>query len=310
MRYIVTGAAGFIGSYLCRYLKNKGHSVLPMARTLPQSFLEDLQPEEHWLVDVTSASLPQLRASADVIVHLASANEVVSRDVKKGLDISVIGTKNILDLAVNNGIPKVMLFSTLQVYGTEPVGELDEESLPAPVNDYALNHLFAEHYVEMYARKGRVRGAVIRPANVFGRFGSEAVNRWTMVPACFCQEAVQSGTITIRSSGKQTRDFISLENVSRAVEAVSDRFPERFDVMNVASGKTRTIEEVGLLVQEAYRELTGRETVVRKTGAEPQAPNRFHVSTDKLKAVYGYLPDTGITLEGEIRQLLAALTKD
>lgn len=310
MKIIVTGAAGFIGSYLCRYLSGKGHTVLPMARTLPRSFLDELQPESHWLVDVTSDLVPEIQASADAVVHLASANEVVSKDVRKGLDISVIGTKNILDMAARNGIPKMVFFSTLQVYGTEPVGDLDENTPVAPVNDYALNHLFAEHYVELYARQGRLAsGAVIRPANVFGRFGSEAVNRWTMVPACFCREAVVERTITIRSSGRQTRDFISLENVSRAVEAVCGQSPRPFDIINAASGKTRSIEEVALAVRKAYGELTGGcEAVIRKTGAEPQTSNRFTVSTAKLRNDYGFAPDESMTLEGEIAYLLSALT--
>ncbi|WP_165279854.1 NAD-dependent epimerase/dehydratase family protein [Paenibacillus protaetiae] len=307
MKCIVTGAAGFIGSYLCFYLKSKGHNVVPLGRKLPQSFLNALQPEEWLEADVTSEQTPQLNAKADLIIHLASANEVVSRNVQAGLAVSVLGTKNMLDMAVHNGIPHFLFFSTLQVYGTEPVGRLIESGPVAPVNDYALNHLFAEHYVEMYTRKGLLRGAVIRPANVFGKFSAETVNRWTMVPACFCLEAVEQQTITIRSSGKQTRNFVSLENVSRAAEAVAVHFPDTYTVVHAASGRTVSIEEVALMTSHIYKELTGIEAVVCKTNAEPQASNVFSVSLEKLASFPGYAPDEKMTLETEIRGLLMSL---
>lgn len=308
MKCIITGASGFIGSYLCNFLKKKGHSVIPLSRTLPAAFLNQLRPEYYLEGDVSSEQFPLQKASADLIIHLASANEVVSRDVKKGIDNSVLGTKHVLDFAVNNRIPNVMFFSTFQVYGTNPTGHINELTAVMPDNDYALNHLFAEQYVEMYARKGLIRAAIIRPVNVYGRFDASTVNRWTMVPACFCKEAVHGKTITIRSSGKQTRSFISLENVARAVEAVWHQFPEHCDVVIAGSKHTNSILQVAMLVKQVHQELTGEEAELVVDGDEPERPNVFDVSIDKLLA-YGYKPNERPSMKQEIRHIMLDLLK-
>ncbi|WP_167670135.1 NAD-dependent epimerase/dehydratase family protein [Paenibacillus tianmuensis] len=306
MRIIVTGATGFIGSYLCHYLKARGHSVIPFSRTLSEAFVKELQPDRYIECDVTSEKLSHLRASADMIIHLASANEVISRSFRSGIEISVVGTKQLLDFAVSSGIGWFMFFSTLQVYGTEPEGIIAETTPIRPQNDYALNHLFAEQYVAMYAQKGLLRGAVIRPGNVHGRFLSPTVNRWTMVPACFCKEALDSGMITIRSSGKQFRNFVSLENVARACEAIIGRFPDENEIYNVGSNQTFSILDIARKVQRIYRELFSEETELIVAGDEPHKPNLFSVSTSKLMHL-GYRPDESCTLEETIRWLFEYL---
>ncbi|MCP3776379.1 NAD(P)-dependent oxidoreductase [Paenibacillus sp. MZ04-78.2] len=306
MQIIVTGATGFIGSYLCHYLKARGHSVIPFSRSLTEAFVKELQPDRYIECDVTSEKLRHLRVSADMIIHLASANEVISRSFRSGIEISVVGTKQLLDFAVRSGIGRFMFFSTLQVYGTEPEGMIAETTPVRPQNDYALNHLFAEQYVAMYAQKGLLRGAIIRPSNVYGRFHSPTVNRWTMVPACFCKEALDSGTITIRSSGKQFRSFVSLENVARACEAIISRFPDGNEIYLVGSNQTFSILDIARKVQRIYWELFSEETELIVAGDEPQRPNRFSVSTSKLTHL-GYRPDESCTLEETIRWLFRYL---
>ncbi|WP_248927693.1 NAD-dependent epimerase/dehydratase family protein [Paenibacillus hamazuiensis] len=306
MRFIVTGATGYIGSYLCRFLKARGHEVIVFSRALPEAFVKSLQPEGFIECDVTSEKLTQLKASADMIIHLASANEVVSRNVRAGIEISAFGTKQLLDFAVRNGIARFMFFSTLQVYGLEPVGTVSETTPVRPENDYALNHLFAEQYVAMYARKGLLQGAVIRPANVYGRFFSPTVSRWTMVPACFCKEALESRTITIRSSGKQHRSFISMENIARSCEAIIGRFPDEYGIYNAGSEHTLSILDVAHKVQRIYHELYTGDAELIVAGDAPQKPNRFSVSTAKLAAC-GYVPDESFTLEDAIRWLFEYL---
>lgn len=306
MQIIVTGATGFIGSYLCHYLKARGHRVIPFSRALAESFVKELQPDDYIECDVTSEKLRHLRASADIIIHLASANEVVSRNVRSGIEISVLGTKQLLDFAVRSGIGRFMYFSTLQVYGTEPEGMIAETTPVRPQNDYALNHLFAEQYVAMYARRGLLRGAIIRPSNVYGCFLSPTVNRWTMVPACFCKEALESGTITVRSSGKQLRTFVSLENISRVCQTIISRFPGEYDIYNVGSKQMFSILDIARKVQRINRELFSEDAELIIAGDEPQKPNLFSVSTSKLEYL-GYRPDESCTLEETIRWLLEYL---
>jgi nucleoside-diphosphate-sugar epimerase len=306
VKVIITGATGFIGSCLCSCFQNAGHEVVPLARSLPKPELIKKEIKEWMECDVQSDSLPGAKLSADMIIHLASANEVVSRDVKAGVNISVMGTKNVLDFAVNNRIGKFIFFSTLQVYGTEAQGTISEDTPPTPYNDYGLNHLFAEQYVQMYARKGLVRAGIVRPANVYGPFTSHTVDRWTPVPACFCREAYLDKTITIMSSGKQLRNFVSLDYVSRTIEVIAHRFPDSCDIINIGSSQTYSIMEVAHKVRKAYYELFRKRVRIRVLGQEPVKPNLFEVSLDKL-IDYGFQPKEYYSLDGEIRKMLQYL---
>ena len=89
-----------------------------------------------------------------MLIHVATANDVISKSSIKGIELSSIGTKNMLDFALKNNIPKCIVFSTLQVYGTELTGDIDESSPVHFQNDYGLNHLIAEMYAEQYHRQG------------------------------------------------------------------------------------------------------------------------------------------------------------
>ena len=99
----------------------------------------------------------KLEIDADAIVHLASANDILSKNTLKGIELSSIGTINTLKLAHNNGIEKFIFYSTLQVYGSELEGNYNEETQLKPENDYAMNHLFGEMYAEMFSRKTKIK---------------------------------------------------------------------------------------------------------------------------------------------------------
>ena len=106
----------------------------------------------------------------------------------------------------------MVFFSTFQVYGTDLEGEIDENTPARCQNDYGLNHVFGEQYAEMYAREKGITGIVVRTSNVYGRFSTPFVDRWTLVPGCFCKEIKETGKIILKSSGKQTRNICTRRN--------------------------------------------------------------------------------------------------
>jgi len=257
------------------------------------------------LIDLDVLNMEQLNGlsiPADVIIHTATANDILSKNALKGVELSAIGTKNILDFAVKNNITKCIVFSTLQVYGTELSGEINEDSPLHAQNDYALNHLFGEMYAALYARQGKVQCVSVRPSNVYGRILSGAFNRWSLVPGCFCKEAHESGTITIKSSGKQMRNFVNLENLSRAVDCIIQHFPASYECYNLASSQANTMVEVAEKVKAIYENDFKKTLALNITGREPLVTNVFNVNLEKLKKI-GFGEDENYTLESEIRQL-------
>ena len=283
----ITGASGFIGGYLCQYFSEKGYSVIASARRITQA-LQDALPKCALIeLDVLKPETFPATIQAEVLIHTATANDIVSRDTLAGIELSAVGTQNMLQLASKHHIPTMMVFSTFQIYGTELIGLIDETTLPAPVNDYGLNHLFAEDYVAMAVRKGQLEsGIVLRPSNVYGRFAVPTVNRWTLVPGCFCKEAIEHGKITLKSSGQQNRNFVSLENISRACETIIQKGPTGYNVFNIGSTHSESILSVAKRVQQAYQHRYNKELPVLIESNQPAIGNDFTVSLDKLTATW------------------------
>lgn len=304
---MITGANGFIGSYLANYLLQKGYEVVATSRqfhSTTRAFLKNAA-----LIDLdvlNTEQLQNLSVQADIIVHAATANDIISKDSNKGVELSALGTKNILDFAIKNKIPKCIIFSTLQVYGTELSGEVSETSPLHFQNDYGINHLFAEMYAEMYSRLHRVQCVSVRPANVYGRILTDAFNRWSLVPGCFCKEAFDSGTITIKSSGKQMRNFVNLENLCRAIGCILHQFPGKYENFNLASSEGYTMAEVAEITKQVYEREFQRSLHVQITGTEPAVTNQFSLNLAKLRAL-GFTEDEKFTLESAITEIFKYL---
>ena len=303
MKILITGANGFIGSYIANYFVKNGHEVIATSRQFHPTTLSLLSAATIHNLDVLDTNqLNSFSENADVIIHTATANDIISKNALKGIELSALGTKNILDRAVRNKIPRCIVFSTLQVYGMELTGTITENSPLLSQNDYGINHIFCELYADLYARQGKVKTVSVRPSNVYGRILSDSFNRWSLVPGCFCKEAHESGTITIKSSGKQMRTFINLENLSRAVDCITEHFPDQYECYNLASSQADTMLAVAEKVKTVYEKMYNKKLQLNVTGTEPASTNFFEVSLDKLKKI-GFSENENFTLESEIEQL-------
>jgi len=283
MNFVITGANGFIGSYLTRFLLRRGHQVTAIDLRFHPDIGRQLYGAVFLEHDVCDPALGSLSVTADAFIHLATSNDIVSKNITDGVGLSVIGTVNTLGLAARNGIDRYVFFSTLQVYGTELSGDYCESSPVQPENDYAMNHLFGEMYAEMFSRKTNLRVLAVRPSNIYGPFVSWEIQRWTLVPGCFCKEAVKYGTITLLSSGKQYRNFISLEAVCAAVEAAVPHMTERYDVLNLVSNEYLRIIDAAGVVAEVMKKDFGRDTEIIVKSDLPIEGNVFRVSQEALR---------------------------
>ncbi len=302
MKILITGANGFIGTYLAKYFSGP-HEVIASSRSFHPATRELLSTAALIEADVLDTkTLGSLNVEANVLIHVATANDILSKDPAKGVELSAIGTRNMLDFAVRNRIPQCIVFSTFQVYGSELTGLIDENAPLLFQNDYGLNHVYAEMYSSLYSRQGKVQAVAVRPSNVYGPIISGSFNRWSLVPGCFCKEAHESATITIRSSGKQMRNFVHLENLSRGVDAIISHFPRQYECYNLASSQTLSMISVAKTVKQAFEEMYGKKLELKVTGSEPAAGNEFSVSLEKLKDL-GFAEAKDFNLDSAIRQI-------
>jgi nucleoside-diphosphate-sugar epimerase len=308
MKVLVTGASGFIGSYLCQFLLQQGHQVIAVTRTLTDEMQSTL-PNAEWMVgDVLDANFPQLTCSADAIIHLAAANDIISKNPNAGIELSVIGTRNLLQFAVNNKIPKFVFYSTLQVYGTELFNEVKDDAAIKCESDYGLNHFLAEEYVAFFNRKFGLQTAVVRPSNIYGPMTFSTVNRWTLVPGCFCKEIIEKQTITLLSSGNQYRNFISLQELSTATLSIIKELNAVHQVFNVASKHYFTIREVAEKVKNAYEKISGNAANIIVKSDQPIDSNKFVINLDNLYQTGFQSSVDSFEIDLEIEKLLKQLS--
>lgn len=306
MKILVTGSFGFIGSYLISMLIQEKYNVGAIARSVPH-YLNDFACNcDVYIWDIRKPNDIPLREKYDFLVHLAGANDVDSKDALNAIETNVYGTKNVLDICLKYHIPKIIYFSTFQVYGLNS-GHVSEKTPTSCLNDYALTHYFAEQYIQMYHRNFGLNYIILRPTNVFGAFLHKLIDRWTLVPNCFCKEAYEQQSITLMSSGKQYRDFISLEDVCRLIIIMCVKFEIiQNSIINVASGKSNTILEVAQITQSVYSRIFNRKCQLNIGSGDSAEYNKLNVDIsvfDKLNYKFSNFH----SLEEEIEKIFKLL---
>lgn len=221
---LVTGGAGFIGSTLVDQLIAQGHSVT-VVDNLVSGCREYINKEaDFWEMDISDPELVTRaqKAAFDFIFHLAAQIDVRKSVADPTFDtqVNVLGGLNVLEAARQGGVSKVIMAST----GGAIYGETDElptsENAPTyPLSPYGINKLALEKYLNYYYQVYGLNYTVLRFANVYGPRqykGGEAG-----VVAIFTEAMANDKACTLYGDGKQTRDFVYVDDVVAALIAAS-----------------------------------------------------------------------------------------
>lgn len=287
MKILLTGATGYIGSYLTRYLSKEtsNNDIIPLCRKLPEYFND--WRNEFGVIESDITHLSDLNEKIpeqiDCIIHLASFNDINSLKMpERALIVNGFGTRNVLEIAKERGCKSFIYFSTLQVYGKELQGNFTVDSPIKCFDDYAFTHYVAEEYCRMFSSRYDLNVSVVRPSNVFGCPIHPKIDRWTLVPACLCLSAYNKTRIVLNSSGKQNRDFVSLDFVSRCIKHLTEENKIGFNVYNLTSEKLFSIIEVAKMVQSCSKSVLNRDVTLTCKSKYPLDSNQFLVRNNLL----------------------------
>jgi UDP-glucose 4-epimerase len=219
------------------------------------------------------------------------------KDPKLALEVNTKGTYRLLNLACKMGIKNIIYFSTFHVYGDVLELIITEETPTRPFHPYAITHRAAEDFVNYFNHYYGMKTLVFRLSNGYGYPMHKEVNRWTLVFNDLCKQAVTEGKILLRSSGKQYRDFISLQDVARAVYHFVFIIPDKWGdgLYNLGGNCSMSILEVAQKVAEVYR-LKYKKEIKIKT---KQNDNSLIVSKP-VKYNIEKLVRTGFNLKGDV----------
>ena len=258
MRITVTGGAGFIGSHLVDRLIEDGHTV-QVIDNLYTGNKEFVHSKAQFVeLDIRDPNLYSVLEEfrPDYIFHEAAQTEVSTSmsDPMLDCDINLMGLINLLNAAVKLDVKKFLMPSSAAVYGNLDTLPLNEEMLGNPSSFYGLTKLTTEHYLRIYHEAFGLPYICYRYSNVFGpRQGNGGEGG---VISIFAKAIVQGSPIIIYGDGKQTRDFIYVDDV---VEA--NILGMQHQVIGIYNVSTGISSSVNLLVDE-FRNISGKDIEV------------------------------------------------
>ena len=288
MKYVVTGAAGFIGSHLSEALRRAGHEVLGVDsyteyydRARKERNAEGLDVVE---ADLAEAPLPPLLNGADGIFHLAgqpgvraSWGETFALYVRR----NVLATQRVFEAAADGGV-RVVFASSSSVYGDAERYPTPEDVAPQPISPYGITKLSCEHLGRAMARARGLDAIALRYFTVYGPRQRPDMAFTTML------EALARGTsFRLFGDGSAARSFTYVDDAVAATIAAMER-GRTGEIYNVGGGDEATMNEAIALAEE----ISGRRLDVRKEGAAIGDVRRTRADVTKAEAHLAWSPAT------------------
>ncbi len=259
MRVLITGGAGFIGSYLSEAYLNRGDEVF-VIDDLSTGSLENINhllknPKFQFTNDtiLNRESMLELTGICDVVVHLAAAVGVrlIIEEPLKSIHTNIAGTEIVLELA-NKFRKKIFIASTSEVYGRNSKVPLNEDdsriygSTSIARWSYASSKAMDEFLALAYYRTKQLPIIIGR---FFNTVGPRQTGRYGMVIPRFVGQALRNEPITIFGTGEQTRNFTYVEDVVRGVMAVLDEPAAVGQIFNIGSEGEVSINDLAQRVK-------------------------------------------------------------
>jgi UDP-glucose 4-epimerase len=225
-RVAITGGAGFIGSHIVDRFIDQGAEV-HIIDNLSTGKRENLHPRAHFHeVDIRTVALRKTLAdiAPQIVVHAAAQISVRTSmtDPVFDAEINVAGLVNVLHSFALDKLPFIVFLSTGgAIYGEQEQFPAAESHPLRPTSCYGLSKHVGEEYLEFWAREHGLRHAALRLANVYGP--RQDPHGEAGVVAIFIKKLIAGLSPTITGNGTQTRDFVFVGDVARAVEMVCDR---------------------------------------------------------------------------------------
>lgn len=250
MRVAVTGGCGFIGSHVVDRMVEAGHDVV----VVDQCEQWRNPAARYVIADLfDAASLDAALAGREVVFHLAGASDVnqVSADPAAAIRLNVEGVGRVLDAAVRQSCERVVLASTVWVYGaTAGEGERAEDALVdvrRAGHLYSSTKLAAEMVMQSYAEMFGQEFTILRYGIPYGPRMRDA-----LVIAAFVRAAAAGEPITIAGTGNQQRNFVYVEDLAQAhVLALSSAAANQ--TLAIEGDTPVTVNEIAETVQRLVR---------------------------------------------------------
>lgn len=284
-KILVTGGAGFMGSWLVDELVKRGHDTI-IVDNLLGGYMRNINENSKFIkVDLRKTrKVQEVTKGTDIIFHLA-AYAAEGQSVFSPIsinDINVTSMNNLLVAAVNNNVEKFVFTSSMAVYGNQ-TPPFSEEMPRLPADPYGVGKVYCEQMLEIFSNIYGFKYVILRPHNVYGPRQNIA-DPYRNVIGIWINRIMHNKPPLIYGDGKQTRAFSYIEDVTPAIANAGLTSRPDGHIINVGSDEVVTIEKACEIVLN----IMGRRMKPIYTEERPADVKHAYCTVVKSEKLLGY----------------------
>ena len=294
MKIIVTGGAGFVGSHLTELLIKNGlfPIIIDNLNTGKFKYIKKFVDEgkaNFIKLDIRNFSKLMKLPKCSAVIHLAAIASVIESIDNPSFvnDVNVNGTLNVLEFCRKKKIKKFIFTSSAAIFGNNE-SKITESSPTVPTTVYGSSKLTGEQYCRIYSELFGITTIILRPFNIYGPRQNDT---YAGVITKFLNRLKKNKPPIIFGTGNQTRDFIHAHDVARAFFLALGYNKTKFDVFNLGTGKSTSINTLARYFLNGTKKYSMR-PIHRK--AIPGIIIYNSMNNAKLKKGLGLIPSVSL----------------
>ncbi len=307
-KILITGGAGFIGYYITKQLVGKGYFVRlfdNLYRGDKSKFKSLIDEGKVELIEGDIRYLSRLfEACEGVNTIFHQAADCINKSLQnptESFNINVIGTSNVFEVAKIKGIKKVIFASSASVYGNPDELPITEESPIKPITPYCIGKYTTENIAKFYSRFHNIDYIGFRYFNVYGpRQNVDAY--YTNVVILFLKRIMNNKSPIIDGDGKQSMDFINVEDIARAnVLALESNVKN--EIFNLGTNKSTTVAQLA----DILIKVSGKKNIKPIFTGKKSIVNERRADYSKVEKLLGWKPK--VSVEEGMKELAKDIIK-
>jgi len=252
MNFLITGAAGFLGSNLANFLVRENHQVRgldDLSTGNPDNLSSDVLFTRGDVND--RPKLWTLLQEIDCVYHMAARVSVPESILypREYNAVNVGGTVSLMEAMRDVGVRRVVFISSGAIYGDQGAQPLNETAQANPRSPYAVSKLAAEYYVRTIGDLWGIETVILRVFNAYGP-GQHMPPAHAPVIPHYLNQALRGGTLVMHGDGSQTRDYVYVDDVVSAMIGAATAPNINHQIINIGSGIQTSVRDLIRLIME------------------------------------------------------------